>query len=276
MGKRFLEELFSLKGKVVVVTGGGGAIAGVIAQGLAQCGAKVALLDKSLEAASHVSEKIVQEGYGAIALQMDVLQKASIEDSCKKVVAEFGQIDCLINGAGGNKKQATASQELSFFDISEEANRSVFDLNCMGTLSCCQVFGREIVKRKTGSIVNIASIAGYRPLTGVAAYAGAKAGVINFTKWLSVYLAKNYSETIRVNAIAPGFIATEQNRFLLFDSEGQLSKRGEKILAAVPQNRFGRPEELVSATIWLLSNSASFTTGSVITLDGGFDAFSGV
>lgn len=258
------------------MTGGGGFIAGTMARAIAQCGAKVAILDISHEAADKVSSEIIQNGNSAVALKTDVLDKSSLEDSCKKVIAEFGKVDCLINGAGGNKKQATTSEQLSFFDIPLEANKWVFDLNFTGALLACQVFGREIAKQKTGSIINISSIAGFRPLTRAAAYAAAKAAVINFTKWLSVHMAQNYSKDIRVNAIAPGFCATEQNRYLLFEKDGRLTERGQTILESVPQNRFGEPSELVAAAIWLLSDSASFATGSVVTIDGGFDAFSGV
>jgi len=276
MAKSTLESLFSLRDKVVVITGGGGFIAGAMARAIAQCGAKVAVLDISCDAAQKVCSDIVADGNTAVALKVDVLDKSSLQEACGIVLAQFGRVDCLVNGAGGNKKEATASDELSFFDIPIEANKWVFDLNFVGTLLACQVFGKEIAKRKAGSIINITSISGFRPLTRAAAYAAAKAAVINFTRWLSVHLAQNYSKDIRVNAIAPGFCATEQNRYLLFDKNGQLTERGRTILKSVPQNRFGEPNELVGAAIWLLSNSASFATGSVITIDGGFGAFSGV
>ena len=276
MTTSILESLFSLKDKVVVLTGGGGFIAGVMARAIAQCGAKVAILDISCDAAQKVCSDIVANGNTAIALKADVLDKSSLQEACGIVLAQFGRVDCLINGAGGNKKEATTSDELSFFNIPIEANRWVFDLNFVGTLLPCQVFGKEIAKRQTGSIVNITSISGFRPLTRAAAYAAAKAAVINFTRWLSVHLAQNNSKDIRVNAIAPGFCATEQNRYLLFDKDGRLTERGRTILKSVPQNRFGEPNEIVGAAIWLLGDSASFATGSVITIDGGFDAFSGV
>jgi NAD(P)-dependent dehydrogenase (short-subunit alcohol dehydrogenase family) len=276
MAKSFLESLFSLIDKVVVLTGGGGFIAGAMAKAVSKCGAKVAVLDISDEAAQKIRSDIVREGGSAIALRADVLDKSSLQKACRKVISEFGKVDCLVNGAGGNKKEATTSDELSFFDIPIDANKWVFDLNFVGTFLACQVFGKEIAKQKKGSIVNIASISGFRPLTRAAAYAAAKAAVINFTRWLSVHIAQNYSKDIRVNAIAPGFCATEQNRYLLFDKDGQLTERGKTILKSVPQNRFGEPNELVGAAIWLLSGSASFATGSVVTIDGGFDAFSGV
>ena len=276
MAESELYKLFSLKDKVVVLTGAGGFLAGAMARTIALCGARVAVLDLCLGAARKVSNEIALNGCSAVALKADVLDRDSLEDSCRKVVSEFGKVDCLINGAGGNRKEATTSQELSFFEIPVEAGSAVFDLNFTGTLLASQVFGREIVRQGSGSIVNIASIAGFRPLTRGAAYAAAKAAVINFTKWLSVYMAQNHSKSIRVNAIAPGFFATGQNRYLLFDENGKLTERGRTILDSVPQKRFGEPDELVSAVVWLLSDSASFVTGSVVTIDGGFDAFSGV
>ena len=271
-----LEELFSLKDKVVAVTGGGGFIAGTMAKTIADCGARVAVLDLSKQAAQKIVEEINLTGLDAVAFETNVLDRNSLQKACDQIVAEYGRIDCLINAAGGNKQEATTSEDMSFFDMPIEAGKWVFDLNFMGTLLSCQVFGREIVKQNSGSIINISSIAGFRPLTRAASYAAAKAAVINFTKWLAVHMCQNYSDAIRVNAIAPGFCATEQNRYLLFDKNGKLTDRGKTILKSVPQNRFGQPCELTAAAIWLLSDSASFTTGSVITIDGGFDAFSGV
>jgi len=276
MALSILEEFFSLKDKVVVLTGAGGSLAGEMAKATALCGAKVALLDINQKTVLDRANELTKLGCGAIALECDVLSKDSTENCCGQIIKHFGKIDCLINGAGGNKKDATTSDELSFFGMPPDANKWVFDLNFMGTFLPCQVFGKEIVKQKAGSIVNIASIAGFRPLTRAAAYAGAKAAVINFTKWLAVYMCQNYSPKIRVNAIAPGFCATEQNRYLLYTKDRQLTERGKTILDSVPQNRFGQPSELVGAALWLLSDSASFATGSVVTIDGGFDAFSGV
>jgi len=271
-----LEELFSLKDKVVVITGAGGSLAGEMAEVTARCGAKVVLLDINQKAVIGRVVNLTGLDCEAIALECDVLSKDSMEKCCDQIIEHFGKIDCLINGAGGNKKEATTSDELSFFDMSADANKWVFDLNFMGTLLPCQVFGKEMVRQSSGSIVNIASIAGFRPLTRAAAYAAAKAAIINFTKWLAVHMCQNYSSKVRVNAIAPGFCATEQNKYLLYATDGQLTERGKKILDSVPQNRFGQPSELVSAAIWLLSDSASFVNGSVVTIDGGFDAFSGV
>jgi len=276
MKPSILEELFSLEDKIVVITGAGGSIAGEIAKTVALCGAKVALLDINLKAGLEKAAQLTKLNCDAIALECDVLSKDSMEKCRDQIIKHFDKIDCLVNGAGGNRKEATTSENISFFDMPTDANQWVFDLNFMGTLLSCQVFAREIVKQKKGSIINIASIAGFRPLTRAAAYAAAKAAVINFTKWLAVYMCQNYSTHIRVNAIAPGFCATEQNKYLLFDNNGELSMRGKMILSQVPQNRFGDPEELVGTAIWLLSNSSSFATGAVFTVDGGFDAYSGV
>ena len=271
-----IEKLFSLKDKAVVITGGGGSLAGEIAKATALCGAKVALLDINKKAAQNRANELTKLSCEAIALKCDILDKDSIEKCYGQIIKHFEKIDCLINGAGGNKKEATTSDELSFFNMPTEANKWVFDLNFMGTLLSCQVFGKEITKQDSGSIINIASIAGFRPLTRAAAYAAAKAAVINFTEWLSVHICQHYSSKIRVNAIAPGFCATEQNKYLLFDDHGQLTARGKTILAQVPQSRFGKPEELVSAVIWLLSDSSLFVTGTIVTIDGGLNAFSGI
>ena len=276
MTQSIFKKLFSLKDKVVVITGSGGSLTGEMAKVISQCGAKVIILDIMEEAAQKRAEEINQIGCKAISLKCDVLNKNHLENCCKKIVDNFGKIDALINGAGGNKKEATTSKDLAFFDMSFESNKWVFELNFLGTLLPCQILGKEIAKQNTGSIINIASIAGFRPLTRAATYAAAKAAVINFTRWLAVYMCQNCSTKIRVNAIAPGFCSTEQNRYLLYTPSGDITERGHKILSEVPQNRFGEPCELTSAAVWLLSDSASFATGSVITIDGGFDAFSGV
>jgi NAD(P)-dependent dehydrogenase (short-subunit alcohol dehydrogenase family) len=272
----FLETLFSLKNKVVVITGAGGSIAGALAKAIAQAGANVVIIDIVEQAASAVASEINHSGGTALPLYGDVLDKNSLENCLSTAISLFGRIDCLINGAGGNRKEATTSDIQSFFEIPVNANKSVFDLNFIGTLLASQVFGKEIMKQQKGSILNIASIAGFRPLTQAAAYAAAKAAVINFTKWLAVHICQNYSTEIRVNAIAPGFCSTHQNKYLLYDAQGRLTERGEKILRAVPAGRFAAPEEFVGAAIWLLGDSASYVTGTAITIDGGFDAFSGV
>ena len=276
MKNTILEKMFSLQGKTIVLTGAGGTLVGEMAITAAQCGANAVILDISKDSADKVAKTIKDKNSEAISLQCNVLDKNNLQDSCQKILDKYGKIDCLVNGAGGNRSEATTSEVLSFFDIPIEAHKDVLDLNFIGTMLPCQVFGKEIAKQKQGSIVNIASISGFRPLTRASAYAAGKAAVINFTKWLAVYICQNYSPQIRVNAIAPGFFATEQNRYLLYDETGQLTQRGLSIIEKVPQHRFGTPSELTGALVWLLSESASFCTGTVITVDGGFDAFSGV
>ena len=276
MKESLLNEMFSLEGKTLVMTGAGGVLTGEMAVTTAQLGAQVAILDLSLEAAQKVAGSILDNGGDAMALQCDVLNWESLNACLEKILGRYGKIDCLVHGAGGNRTEATTSETQSFFDIPPDIQKKVLDLNFTGTVYSCQVFGREIAKQKKGSIVNIASISAFRPLTKAASYAAGKAAVINFTRWLAVHFCMNYSTEIRVNAIAPGFFATPQNEYLLFDESGGLTQRGENILRQVPQNRFGDPAELTALVVWLLSESASFVTGSVVTIDGGFDAFSGV
>ncbi len=276
MKETILEKMFSLQGKTVVLTGAGGILVGEMALVLAQCGVNVVLLDISKESADKVAKEIKDKNGEVLSLQANVLDKDSLQSACRQIIDKYGKIDGLVNGAGGNKLDATTSDTLSFFDIPIEIERQVMDLNFIGTMLPCKVFGKEIVKQEQGSIVNIASIAGFRPLTRAATYAAGKAAVINFTKWLAVHICQHYSPGIRVNAIAPGFFATQQNKYLLFDENGELTQRGHTILSQVPQNRFGTPSELSGAVIWLLSGASSFCTGTVITVDAGFDAFAGV
>jgi NAD(P)-dependent dehydrogenase (short-subunit alcohol dehydrogenase family) len=272
-----MDSLFSVKDKVVVVTGGGGVLCGTMARALAEAGAKVAVLDLSEAAATKAAGDIKAKGGTAIPVVCNVLDKASIEQAQRKVIAEFGRVDVLINGAGGNKKEATTSPEMPFFDLPAEAVRFVFDLNFLGTLLPTQVFGKSMAERGTGVILNISSMNAFRPLTKIPAYSAAKAAVSNFTQWLAVHICQNYSKDIRVNAIAPGFFLTEQNRFLLTDEKtGKLTPRGETIVGHTPMGRFGRADELIGTMIWLLSDAAKFVTGVVIPVDGGFSAFSGV
>ena len=272
-----MKELFDLKGKVAVITGAGGVLCGAMAKAIAKAGAKVAVLDLSEPAAKKVADEIKADKGVAIAVTCNVLEKASLEAARKKIMDEFGKIDILINGAGGNKKEATTSPEMSFFDIPPEAVRFVFDLNFLGTLLPTQVFGKEIAKSGKGVILNVSSMNAFRPLTKIAAYSAAKAAVSNFTQWLAVHLCQNYSKDIRVNAIAPGFFLTEQNRFLLTEEKtGQLTPRGKTIIDHTPMSRFGAPEDLVGTTLWLLSDASKFVTGIVVPVDGGFSAFSGV
>ena len=235
------------------------------------------ILDLLEPAAKKVAEEIQKEGGQAYPYQADALNKKSLEKVCDEVVKKFGRVDILINGAGGNKPQATTSPDLSFFDLPQDAFRWVFDLNFTCTLLASQVFGKVMARQKEGIILNVSSMNYFRPLTRVPAYSAAKAAVSNFTQWLAVHFSQNYSPKIRVNAIAPGFFLTEQNRFLLTEKEtGKLTARGKSIIDHTALGRFGDPEDLVGAVLWLLSPASEFVHGAVIPIDGGFSAFSGV
>jgi NAD(P)-dependent dehydrogenase (short-subunit alcohol dehydrogenase family) len=272
-----MKELFDIKGKVIVITGAGGVLCGTMAKALAQAGAKIAVLDIDETAAAEVDDEIKSNGGQAIAVKCNVLDKESLESAKKEINSEFCQIDILINGAGGNKKEATTSPDMSFFDLPAEAIRFVFDLNFIGTLLPTQVFGKQMSENGAGVILNISSMNAFRPLTKIAAYSAAKAAVSNFTQWLAVHMCQNCSKDIRVNAIAPGFFLTEQNRFLLTDEQtDELTDRGKTIIDHTPMGRFGEPEELIGTVCWLLSDAAKFVTGVVVPIDGGFSAFSGV
>lgn len=275
-----------LSGKTVVVTGGGGVLCSCFAEALGECGAKVAVLDLSLDAADAVAKRICANGGTAQAFACNVLEKESILAAGDAVIAAFGNIDILINGAGGNNPRATTDREYlfpedltdeadgkSFFDLTPEGIQFVFNLNCLGTLLPTQVFARNMAVHG-GIIINISSMNAYRPLTKIPAYSAAKAAVSNLTMWLAVHLSK---VNIRVNAIAPGFFVTKQNEKLLFDDNGNPTPRTDKILAHTPMGRFGKPEELVGTLLYLCDNNASgFVNGTVIPVDGGFAAYSGV
>ena len=272
-----MKELFDIADKVIVITGGGGVLCGTMAKALAGAGAKIAVLDIIEEAAVKIADEIKSNNGTAIAIKCDVLDKKSLEAAREKTVAELGQVDILINGAGGNKKEATTTPDMSFFDLPADAIRFVFDLNFLGTLLPTQVFAKDMAEKGQGVILNVSSMNAFRPLTKIAAYSAAKAAVSNFTQWLAVHLCQNYSRDIRVNAIAPGFFLTEQNRFLLTDEKtGELTDRGKTIIKHTPMGRFGRPQELIGTVMWLLSDTAKFVTGVVVPVDGGFSAFSGV
>jgi NAD(P)-dependent dehydrogenase (short-subunit alcohol dehydrogenase family) len=201
----------------------------------------------------------------------------SVRKAAAEVMHRFGRVDCLINAAGGNQPQATTSPDLKFFELPTEALRWVFDLNLLGTILPCQVFGKVMAEHGSGVILNVSSMNAFRPLTRIPAYSAAKAGVSNFTQWLAVHMAHEYSPRIRVNAIAPGFFLTDQNRFLLTDREtGELTARGKSIIAHTPMARFGDPQDLIGAVLWLLSPASDFVTGTIVPIDGGFSAYSGV
>lgn len=267
---------FDLKDKVAVITGGGGVILSVMAKELAKLGVRVAVLDLKLEAAQGVADEIKLAGGDAIAVEADVLSKASLEKACESVVSHFGGVDILINGAGGNHPKATCSAERTFFDLETDAIRSVFDLNVTGAIITTQAFGQELIKKGRGNVINIASMTSYLPLTNTVAYSAAKAAVASFTQWMAVHFNQEYSSEIRVNAIAPGFLLTEQNRFLMQEEDGELTDRGNRVIQKTPMARFGEPEEMVGAVAWLCSDAASFVNGAIVPIDGGFSAYWGV
>lgn len=264
-------------GRTMVVTGGAGVLGGEIACSLVACGARVAILDKDPSLADRFSDRLQQGPGEAMVVGGDVLDAAALTESEKTVRDRFGSIDTLVNAAGGNHPRATTGGDLGFFDLPAEALRFVSELNLLGTILPCQVFGKSMAADKRGVILNISSMNAFRPLTRIPAYSAAKAAVSNFTQWLAVHMAQEYSPEIRVNALAPGFFLTEQNRFLLTEEEtGGLTDRGRTIIEHTPMARFGTPEDLLGATHWLLSDASSFVTGVVVPVDGGFSAFSGV
>jgi NAD(P)-dependent dehydrogenase (short-subunit alcohol dehydrogenase family) len=272
-----LRSLYDFSGRTVLVTGGTGVLAWEIVTTLAQCNASVVILSRNHEQGSLLALEDFKSVKGrALHVYGDVLNSESLQRANETIQAEFGALDILINAAGGNHPGATTKPDLSFFDLPLDALRHVGDLNLLGTILPCQIFGRGMAERGDGVILNISSMNAFRPLTRIPAYSAAKAAINNFTQWLAVHMAQNYSPRIRVNAIAPGFFIGEQNRRLLLNEDGTLTSRGQSILAHTPMNRFGAPEDLVGVTIWLISPASAFVTGTVIPIDGGFSAFSGV
>jgi len=277
MDPRNFLSAYDFAGRTIAITGGGGVLCGEMARALAACQANVVVLDRDVGLAEKTLATLVGTKGNHNAVFIDVLDKVAIQKAADGIVAEYGKIDGLINGAGGNNPKATTNPEQSFFDIPADALQFVSNLNLQGTILPSQVFGRTMAKQKEGVILNISSMNAFRPLTRIPAYSAAKAAVSNFTQWLAVHLAQEYSPNIRVNAIAPGFFLTDQNRFLLTDkTTGALTARGHKIIDHTPMARFGGPEDLVGATLWLLSPASQFVTGIVVPIDGGFSAYSGV
>lgn len=271
------DPLFDLAGRTAFVTGAGGVLIAAMARELGRRGVRVVATNRTLSKAEAVAAAIIEAGGESVALPLDVGDRAALESAAAEAQRRFGRIDILINGAGGNQPDAIATPERSFFDLPPDALRAVVDLNLMGTVLPSQVVGRVMAAQGEGIILNISSMAAIRPLTRVVGYAAAKAAVTNFTQWLAVHLAQAYSPRIRVNAIAPGFILSEQNRRLLTNAQdGSLTPRGQQVLGHTPMARFGEPEDLLGALVWLLSPSAAFVTGTVIPVDGGFSAYAGV
>ena len=272
-----LARLYDFSGQTIVITGGTGSLGGEIACALVGCGANVAILDRNLDPAQHILELMEPRRNQAVAVRADVLDPESLRQAAKVIQEKFGAVHGLVNAAGGNKPQATTGPNQSFFDLPPDALRWVFELNMLGTMFPCQVFGKIMADRGEGIILNISSMSAFRPLTRVLAYSAAKAGISNFTQWLAVHMAQAYSPRIRVNAIAPGFFLTQQNRFLLLDEKGgEMTARGKSIIEHTPMARFGRAEDLFGAVLWLLSPASAFVTGVVVPIDGGFSAYGGV
>lgn len=267
--------MWSLENKVAVVTGGNGVLGGAIAIGLAKLGVQVGILGRSENTVQERVKEIEKAGGKAVALVADVLNKDKLIAAKETIESRFGKIDILVNAAGGNMEGATIDPEQSIFDLDIEDFDRVNHLNFKGTVLPTLIFARSMVEQKKGSIINISSLAAQRALTRVMGYSAAKAAVDNFTKWLAVEMAQKYGD-IRVNAIAPGFFIGEQNRDLLLNEDGSLTSRGNTIVTQTPMKRFGKPEELQGAAIWLAGEGSSFVTGTVIPVDGGFGAYSGV
>jgi len=269
---------FDLKEKVVAVIGGGGVLGSVLAKGLGASGAKIAVADLRVDNAQKVVDHLLAAGVESSAFEVNVLEKDSLQECSNEIIKQFGRVDVLLSMAGGNLPTATTSEENTFFDMSSDAVQKVVDLNLMGgAILPAQIFAKHMVKNENGAnIIMISSMNAFRPLTRIAGYSAAKAAVSNFTQWLAVHLAQEYNNKVRVNALAPGFFLTDQNRFLLTNEDKSLTARGQTIIDHTPMGRFGESQDLVGTTLWLASDASRFVTGIVVPIDGGFSAFSGV
>jgi NAD(P)-dependent dehydrogenase (short-subunit alcohol dehydrogenase family) len=272
----YLETLFGLKSKVAVVTGGTGVLGSAMCKSLAKAGAAVVILGRRKEAADNLAKEIIRSGGNAIGISADVLNEQQLVNAKKLVLEKFGTIDILINCAGGNMPGAVVMPDKTFLDLKIDDFQKVVDLNLTGTVLPAQIFGEVLVNNKQGVIINISSMTAIRPLTRVVGYGAAKAAISNFTQWLSVEMAKKFGEGIRVNAIAPGFFLTEQNRNLLTNPDGSLTERGQLIIKGTPFGRFGEPDELCGTLLWLCSDASKFVSGIVVPVDGAFSAYAGV
>jgi len=270
------QKLFDITGKTAVITGGTGVLGGAMAIGLAQAGAHVVVLGRKKENGDALIKKIQEKGKDAMFVQADVLNAAQLTEAKEKILKQHNTIDILVNAAGGNMPGATILPEQNFFDLKMDEFQKVVDLNLMGTVLPTKIFCDVMARQKKGVVINISSMASFRPITRVVGYAAAKAAVNNFTGWLAIEMAKKFGEGIRVNAIAPGFFITEQNRKLLTNADGTYTPRGQAAIQSTPFARFGVPEELIGTLIWLCSDASSFVTGVDIPVDGGFNVFCGV
>lgn len=268
-----MKNLFDVKDKVMIITGGGGILGRGMSEYMASQGAKVVILDRCREAGRNLEEELQAKGYEAISFCTDVLVKESLETTCDEIVAKYGRIDILVNAAGGNMAGATIGPDQTVFDLEIDAFKKVVDLNLFGTVLPTMVFAKVMADQKEGSIINISSESAIRPLTRVVGYGASKAAVTNFTKFMATELATKFGQGLRVNAIAPGFFLTEQNRALMTNSDGSLTPRGNSIIAHTPFGRFGNPDELFGTLHWLSSDASKFVTGTMTVVDGGFDVF---
>jgi NAD(P)-dependent dehydrogenase (short-subunit alcohol dehydrogenase family) len=277
MNRDDLMAMYDFTGKTFAVTGGAGALGSDVVVALAGCGANVMILDLRLGGIPAIKERLGERASQVDAIEVNVMSRDSLAAAGEAINQRFGSLYGLVNAAGGNSPRATVSPEMSFFDIPEEGMRFVLDLNLLGTIMPCQILAQQMAGTGEGVILNYSSMNAFRPLTNIAAYSASKAGITNFTAWLAVHLAQNYSGKIRVNAIAPGFFIGEQNRFLLVDKETDgWTPRGQKVIDHTPMGRFGIPEDLLGTVLWLLSPAAAFVTGITVPVDGGFSAYAGV
>ncbi|SEP01333.1 NAD(P)-dependent dehydrogenase, short-chain alcohol dehydrogenase family [Halogranum amylolyticum] len=268
---------FDIEGKVCVITGGSGVLGTEMAKAIGQNGGKVVLLARREEGLEETSAELTELDIDHLTVSASVLDRAELEAAAEMAIEEYGRIDVLINAAGGNNPEATTGPETSFFDLPKEGFENVLNVNLIGTVLSSQVFGKHLVEQGEGVILNVSSMNAFTPLTKIPGYSSAKAAVSNFTEWLAVHISHNYSTDIRVNAIAPGFYLTEQNRYLLIDEEtGEYTDRGQSIIDHTPQGRFGDPSDLATTVLWLISPGSEFVHGTVIPIDGGFSAYSGV
>jgi NAD(P)-dependent dehydrogenase (short-subunit alcohol dehydrogenase family) len=273
---KYLETLFNLENKVAILTGGAGILAGEMAKAFLNAGAKVVLLDineENLKKKITLLQKMENE---IIGLKCNVLDLTSLKKVHQEIISKFNRIDILVNAAGGNMPGATIGIDQTVFDLEIEQIKKVTDLNLNGSILPTLIFGKTMAEQKKGSIINISSMASYRVISRVVGYSAAKAAIDNFTKWMAVEMAQKFGNGIRVNAIAPGFLITEQNRTLLTNEDGSLTERGKSVINLTPFKRFGEPEELVGTILWLASDASQFVTGAIIPIDGGFNVYSGV
>lgn len=269
-----LSEQFSIYNKLIVITGGEGVLGARVSQMFAEQGARIVILGLNVSRGKEIADNIIRKKGKALFIETDVLNIVSLEDALEQIEGKWGSPEVLINAAGGNKPGATVGPEQDFFDLNIDDFKSVTALNLDGTVLPSMVFGEKIAKSGKGVIINFSSMAASQPLTRIVAYSAAKAAINNFTKWMAVEMAKKYGNQIRVNAIAPGFLVTDQNRNLLLNTDGSLTERGNDIIRQTPFGRFGEPEEIVGTLLWLCSDASRFVTGTVIPIDGGFSAFS--